>query len=87
MDNHGFAGTILIDLPKAYDCISHELLIAKLHLYGITKNSSKLILNYLSRRKQMIKIGLSVSTWYHMIKAVPQGSILGPLCFNFFIND
>ena len=76
-----------MDLSKAYDGISHELLIAKLHSYGATKNSLKLILNYLSRCKQMIKIGLSVSTWYHIVKGVPQGFITGPLLFNLFINN
>ena len=44
-------GTFLIDLSKAYDCISHELPIAKLDSYRVTKNSLKLIPNYLSRRK------------------------------------
>ena len=86
-DNHGFVGTILMDLQKAYDCISHELLIAKLHSYRVTKNSLKLILNYLSRRKQRIKIGSSVSTSYDIITGVPQGSILDPLFFDIFIND
>ena len=50
MDTHGFAGTVLMDWSKAYDCISHELLIAKLHSYGATKNSLKL--NDITRRKQ-----------------------------------
>ena len=63
-DNRSFAGTILMDLSKAYDCISPELLIAKLHSYGVIKNSLKLILNYLSKHKQRTKIGSSVSTWY-----------------------
>ena len=45
-----------MDLSKAYDCISHELLIAKLECYGLDKISLKLILNYLSHRKQSTKI-------------------------------
>ena len=85
IDNHGFVGTILMDLSKAYDCISHELLITKLHSYGVTKNKLKLILKYLSRRKQKTKIVSSVSTWYDIITGVPQESILGPLLYNIFM--
>ena len=51
LDSGGFAGTILMDLSKAYDCISHELLIAKLECYSLDEISLKLILNYLTHRK------------------------------------
>ena len=55
-------------------------------LSNCAKNSLKLILNYLSRRKQRRKIRISVCTWYYIIIEVPLGSILGPLLFNIFIN-
>ena len=71
IDNHCFLGTILMDLSKAYNCISHELLIARLDSYGVTKSSLKLILNYLSRRKQRTNVGSSVSTRYLVITGVP----------------
>ena len=79
LDYGGFVGTILMDLSKAYDCISHELLVAKLECYGLDELSLKLILDYLSNRKQRTKVGSSFSYWFDISVGVPQGSILGPL--------
>ena len=87
LDNGGFIGTILMDLLKAYDCIPHNLLIAKLECYGVDKASLRLLLDYLTRRKQRAKIGSSFSSWCHINTGVPPGSILGPLLFNKFSND
>ena len=63
LDNNEHVGCILIDLSKAFDCLPHGLLIAKLNAYGVTKDSCKLILNYLKDRKQTVKLGNSKSEW------------------------
>ena len=76
-----------MDLSKAFDCLPHDILICKLNIYGVSEHSFQLIKSYLENRKQQIKIGSTVSDWADICKGVTQGSILGPLLFNVFIND
>ena len=78
-------GALLTDLSKAFDCLSHELLIAKLHAYGFDSPALKRIQSYLSNRKQMTKVNATRSTWEEILFGVPQGSIIGPLLFNIFL--
>ena len=76
-----------MDLSKAFDCLNHELLIAKLIAYGFSPNALRLIHSCLSERKQWVKINGSFSTWRETIIGVPQGSVLGPLLLNIYLND
>ena len=79
-------GALLTDLSKAFDCLDHELLTAKLNAYGFSLPALRLVNDYLSNRKQRTKID-TYSTWLDIIFEVPQGSILGPLPFKFFLAD
>jgi hypothetical protein len=78
---------ILMDLSKAFDCLPHDILLCKLSAYGLSPNSVKLLQNYLTGRKQQIKLQGVLSSWADIQKGVSQGSIIGPLLFNIFIND
>ena len=77
----------MTDLSKAFDCLWHDLLIAKLYANGFSCDSLKLIYSYLTNRFQRVRINGSFSKWIRIIFGVPQGSILGPPLFNFYVND
>ena len=76
-----------MDLSKAFDTLNHELLIAKLHGYGFGKEFLMLLLSYLSNRWQRTRINTSFSSWTELLQGVPQGSVLGPLLSNIYLNE
>ena len=87
VDKWGCCGVLLTDLSKALDCLSHELLIAKIDAYGFDYMSTKLIYSYLTNRQQRVRINSDCSAWSEIITGVPQGSILGRLIFNIYLID
>ena len=87
LDNNESFGALLTDLSKAFGCVNHELVIVKLHAYGLDNSSLRLIHSYLNNRQQQVRIDHEFSTWSDIKDGVPQGSILVPLFFNIHICD
>ena len=79
-------GALLTNLLKAFDCLDHELLIAKLNAYGFSLTALELVHNWVSNRKQQTKINLKYSSFLEIVFVVPRGSIIGPLIFNIFLT-
>ena len=87
VDNSKMFGALVTNLSRAFDCLHHELLIAKLNAYGFSLTALKLVHNYLSNRKQRTKINSTYSSLLEIIFGVRQESILGPLLFNIFLIE
>jgi retron-type reverse transcriptase len=87
LDEGKAIGIISMDLSKAFDSITHELLLEKLKAYGADNQVYNLLRNYLENRHQRVKLDDEYSRFKKFKKGVPQGSILGPLLFNVFMND
>ena len=87
LDNNFIVGAVLTDLSKAFDCIPHDLLIAKLSAYGLNSGSLCYIYSYLKDRKQCLQINNKQSEFDTIISRVPQGSTFGPILYNIFFNN
>ena len=76
-----------MDLSKVYDYLRHNLFIAKSEGYGLANGSLNFLLDQLTFRKQRTKVSSAYSKWSKIRRGIPQGSILGLILFNIFIND
>ena len=76
-----------MELSKAFDCVPHDLLLAKLAAYGVNESFLCYIYSYLLNRKQCVRSNNINSDFLTVISGVPQGSIVGPILFNCFFDD
>ena len=87
LDNKMHVGVIITDLSKAFDCLPHNLMVEKFRRYRFSERAAALLGNYLDNRFQRVKILGDTSSWAPIVKGVPQGSNIGPHCFNVYLND
>lgn len=78
---------VYFDFAKAFDSVPHKRLLAKLEAYGITGATLAWIKDFLTGREQKVSINGKSSRWHAVTSGIPQGSVLGPLCFVVYIND
>ena len=87
MEHGKTPGALYIDLSKAFDTLSFDVILYKLNYYGIAGSELQLLTNYMKNRKQYVIFNNHESDRTEITTGVPQGSILGPLLFSTIIND
>ena len=87
LDNNNVVGAVLTALSKAFDCIHHDLLVAKLDAYSFNRDTVAYIYSYLKNRKQCVRINGTQIYLGDIISGVPQRSMLCPISYNLFFND
>ena len=87
VDKGELAGVCMLDMSAAFDVVDHSILLKKLKLYGFDDEAIKWMENYLSGRSQAVYVDGALSSFLEVNVGVPQGSILGPLCYVLYTND
>ena len=87
LDNNEYSCGVFLDFQKTFDTVNHEILLKKLHRYGIRGITNEWFKSYLNNITQKTKVNDSISEKIDINYGVPQGSILGPLLYLVYIND
>ena len=87
IDNRDLVCILSTNMSKAFDSLSHPLILKKLEAFGFGDNAMKLMRSFFDNRLNRIRIGSISSSWKRMLRGCPQGSSFGPLLWNLFQND
>ena len=87
LDTSGVVETVLMRQSKACDCLPHDFRIAKLATYGCGNTTLKLIHYYLINRLLWVRIEWIFSSYFQILRVVPQRQLVEPILFNLFKND
>ena len=87
VDDGRFAGALLLDLFRAFDCVPHNLLLQELYSVGAEIGSLQWFSSYLTGRMQRVYFKDVATEWLPISRGVPQGSCLSPLLFNIFVRN